>query len=75
MCILLLEYLLLIPEKMVKKDQLYSRIKILIKKIGDQNMLHAMTKTLHLDEPITHHSNRNPVAILIPIVMVLINLS
>ena len=59
---------------MVKNDQLHSRIEILIKKIGDQNMLLAVTNPLRVVERITDHSDRNPVAVLLPVVVALVNL-
>ena len=59
---------------MVKKDQLHSRIEILIKKICDQNMLLAVTNPLRVVERIADHSDRNPVAVLLPVVVALVDL-
>jgi len=65
---------LLFPSLVIKKNQFFRRVKILIKEIGDQHMNFAVTNPLRVVERIADHPDENPIAILLTVVGSPINL-
>ena len=65
---------LVFPSLVIKRDQFFSRVKILIQETGDQNMFFAVTDPLRVVQRVADHSDEDPIAILLAVVGIAINL-
>src|SRR6516162_6535169 len=72
--LLLVEDLFLLPAFMIKEYQFHRWVEPFIKKIRDQHMLLAVTNPLWVVERVADHSDDDPVAILLAVVVALVNL-